>query len=78
MPEICRYLVKCMGHTMNQGGTADSILFVLDRKNCISVEDVFFAIAARFARQYCFRKNVPDIGVQSTVNLFKIVGRDKK
>ena len=42
LPGICWYPAKRTGHTVNQGGTADSIfaLFVLDR-TYISVKDVF-------------------------------------
>ena len=40
MPGICWYPAKCTGHAVNQGGTADSVLFVLDR-NYFSVEGVF-------------------------------------
>ena len=31
LPGICWYPAKCTGHAVNQGGTADSVLFVLDR-----------------------------------------------
>ncbi len=31
MPGICWYPAKCTGHAVNQGGTADKLLFVLDR-----------------------------------------------
>ncbi len=45
MPGICWYPAKCTGHTVKQGGTADSVvrslyLFVLDRRS-LSVRDVF-------------------------------------
>ena len=45
LPGICWYPVERTGHTVNQGGTADSVeqkshLFVLDRDG-ISVEGVF-------------------------------------
>ncbi len=28
LPEICWYLAKCTGHTVNQGGTADSACII--------------------------------------------------
>ena len=45
LPGICWYPAKRTGHSVNQGGTADSVvlyqyLFVLDREY-ISVKDVF-------------------------------------
>lgn len=32
MPEICWYLASARPCTVNQGGTADKVLFVLDRR----------------------------------------------
>ena len=40
LPGICWYPAKRTGHAVNQGGTADKFLFVLDRVY-ISVRDVF-------------------------------------
>ena len=40
LPGICWYPVKRTGHTVNQGGIADKLLFVLDRVY-ISVKGVF-------------------------------------
>ena len=39
LPGICWYPAKRTGHAVNQGGTADKFLFVLDRE--ISVRGVF-------------------------------------
>ena len=43
LPGICWYPAKRTGHTVNQGGTADNRLFVLDRSYC-SVRDIFLLL----------------------------------
>lgn len=53
LPGICRYPAKGTGHSVNQGGTAGSVvfylqLFVLDR-SYISVRDVFCFLKALLA-----------------------------
>ena len=40
LPEICWYLAECTGRLVKQGGIADKLLFVLDRR-CISVWGAF-------------------------------------
>ena len=41
MPGVCRYPAKGTAQAVNQGGTADCLAFVLDRKR-FSVEGVFY------------------------------------
>ena len=63
LPGICWYPAKCTGHTVNQGGTADSVvlylyLFVLDRVY-ISVKDVFVLHESSFDGRYKSRELFP-------------------
>ena len=56
LPGICWYPAKRTGHTVNQGGTADSVvlylyLFVLDRVY-ISVKGVFVLYESSFDMGY--------------------------
>lgn len=56
LPGICRYPAKGTGHSVNQGGTAGSVvfylqLFVLDRPY-ISVRDVFCFFKSSFGSEY--------------------------
>ena len=63
LPGICWYPAKCTGHTVNQGGTADSVvlylyLFVLDRVY-ISVKDVFVLHESSFDGRYKSKELFP-------------------
>ena len=63
LPGICWYPAKCTGHTVNQGGTADSVvlylyLFVLDRVY-ISVKGVFVLYESSFDGRYKSKELFP-------------------
>ena len=63
LPGICWYPAKCTGHTVNQGGTADSVdlylyLFVLVRVY-ISVKGVFVLHESSFDGRYKSKELFP-------------------
>ena len=63
LPGICWYPAKCTGHTVNQVGTAYSVvlymyLFVLDRVY-ISVKDVFVLHESSFDGRYKSKELFP-------------------
>ena len=63
LPGICWYPAKRTGHTVNQGGTADSVvlylyLFVLDRVY-ISVKGVFVLYESSFDGRYKSKELFP-------------------
>ncbi len=53
MPVICWYPAKRTGHSVNQGGTADSVvLFVLDREYISVKGDFIFSFGGMLKKKF--------------------------